>query len=526
MTSDIDDVVVKPKVKRLKREQIPVYTEQELLDFAIKDPTKLQREINDRSLFEFLLWVWPAYSSQPFVANWHIKYLCKQLEKIAYGVGNRQIKKHDLLINISPGTTKTALCSIIFPVWCWTKWYWMRFITCSYSSDLSLESAEYSRDIVKSALFRSVYPELSIKTDKDSKGNFKIVKLVDNVTRNSKKVKAELIGGNRYSTSVGGTLTGFHADIIIWDDPLKPDEAASPKTLKTVNNWIDQTLPTRKTNKAVSAIIGIMQRLNQNDPSGHLLEKKKKKLKHVCLPGEIIHFKQFVKPAKLVKYYTKDGLFDKERMNKDVLEELESDLGQYGYAGQIGQNPAPPGGGLFKVDNFTMTAQLIDRRQIVKSVRYWDKAATTEAGAYTVGVKMHLLANKFFLIEDVKRGQWSSEVRERMIRQTAIADGTNVDIVIEQEGGSGGKESAEGTIRNLAGFRVKAERPMGDKFKRADPFSVQVNNGSVILVVADWNARFKEEYELFPNGTYKDQVDAGSGAFQFLVKKKKAKRVT
>jgi predicted phage terminase large subunit-like protein len=514
--------------KVLKKTPVPQgnsYTEQELLDFATKDPAKLQREINDRSLFEFLQWVWPAYSSQPFVANWHIKYLCKQLEKVAYGVGNREIKKHDLLINISPGTTKTALCSIIFPVWCWTKWYWMRFITCSYSSDLSLESAEYSRDIVKSTLFRSIYPELVIKADKEGKGNFKIVKLVDNVAGNKKR-KAELNGGNRYSTSVGGTLTGFHADIIIWDDPLKPDESASPKQLKTVNNWIDQTLPTRKTNKAVSAIIGIMQRLNQNDPSGHLLEKKKKKLKHVCLPGEIIHFKHLVRPAKLVKKYSKDGLFDKQRMGKDVLEELESDLGQYGYAGQIGQNPAPPGGGLFKVDNFVMTAQLLDRRQIVKSVRYWDKAATIEAGAYTVGVKMHLLKNKFFFIEDVKRGQWSSEVRERMIRQTAIADGTDVDIVIEQEGGSGGKESAEGTIRNLAGFRVKAERPIGDKNTRADRYSVQVNNGSFILVVADWNARFKEEYELFPNGTYKDQVDAGAGAFNYLVKKRIAKRLT
>jgi len=507
-------------------ETLENYNEQQLLDYATTNPTALQREINDRSLFDFLEWVWPAYSSQPFVANWHIKYLCKELEKIAYGVGNRERKKHDLLINISPGTTKTALCSIIFPVWCWTKWYWMRFITCSYSSDLSLESAEYSREIIRSLLFKSVYPELVVKTDKDSKGNFKIVKLVDNVTNNKRKEQKTLIGGNRYSTSVGGTLTGFHADIIIWDDPLKPDEAASQKQLESVNRWIDQTLPTRKTNKAASAIIGIMQRLNQNDPSGHLLEKKKKKIKHVCLPGEIIHFKKFVKPKKLIKRYTEDGLFDVNRMDLDVLEELEADLGQYGYAGQIGQNPAPPGGGMFKVANFNITSQVIDRRQIMKSVRYWDKAATYGGGAFTVGVKMHLMKNKFYLVEDVKRGQWSSEVRERIIRQTAIADGTDVDVVIEQEGGSGGKESAEATIRNLAGFRVKAERPIGDKSKRADPYSVQVNNGSVLLIAAEWNHKYKEEHEMFPNGTYKDQVDGSSGAFNTLVKKKIAKRIT
>lgn len=504
----------------------PTLKEQRLLDYAVKNPTALQREINDRSLFDFLEWIWPAYSAQPFVANWHIKYLCKELEKVAYRVGNREKKKYDLLINISPGTTKTALCSIIFPIWCWTKWYWMKFITASYSSDLALESAEYSRDIVKSSQFREVYPEIVIKADKDSKGNFKIAINKGNVTENNKKVQSQLIGGNRFSTSVGATCTGYHADIFIWDDPINPQQAVSPAQLEKVNHWMDQTVPTRKTSKDNSAIIGIMQRLVQNDPSGHLLEKQKKTIKHICLPGEIVHFKKLVKPKKLLKKYTKDGLFDKHRMSKDVLEELEADLGQYGYAGQIGQNPAPPGGGLFKVANFTMSGQLIDRRQIRKSVRYWDKAGSKESGAYTVGVKMHLLKNKFFLIEDVKRGQWSSEVRERIIKQTAIADGTEIDIVIEQEGGSGGKESAEGTIRNLAGFRVKAERPIGDKFKRADAYSVQVNNGNVILVVADWNAKFKEEYELFPNGTYKDQVDAGTGAFNYLIKKRIAKRIT
>jgi len=514
----MDEVTTIPSRSELK--------EQSLLDFAVSNPSALQREINNRSLFDFLEWVWPAYSAQPFVANWHIKYLCKQLEDVAYRVGNRQPKKHDLLINISPGTTKTALCSIIFPVWCWTKWPWMKFITASYSSDLALESAEYSRDIIKSTRFKSVYPEIVIKADKDSKGNFKIAVNKGNVTNNKRKLQRQEIGGNRFSTSVGATCTGYHADIFIWDDPINPQQAVSPNQLKTVNHWMDQTVPTRKTSKENSVIIGIMQRLHQNDPSGHLLEKQKKNIKHICLPGESIHFKKFIKPKKLLKKYTKDGLFDKHRMGKSVLEELEADLGQYGYAGQIGQNPAPPGGGLFKVANFTVSAQLMDRRQIVKSVRYWDKAGTAGGGAYTVGVKMHLLKNKFFLIEDVKRGQWSTEVRERIIRQTAIVDGTDVDIVIEQEGGSGGKESAEATIRNLAGFRVKAERPIGDKTKRADAYSVQVNNGSFILISADWNTRFKEEHELFPNGTYKDQVDSASGAFNFLVKKRTAKRIT
>ena len=144
----------------------------------LNNPLLIQRELNDRSLYEFLVWAWPELSGQPFVGNWHLAYLCKELEEVAYGVGNRQIKKHDLLINVPPGSTKTILCTIVFPVWCWTKWFWMRFITASYSSVLALESAEYSRDLIRSQLFQELYPELAIKADKDTKSNYKIVKRI------------------------------------------------------------------------------------------------------------------------------------------------------------------------------------------------------------------------------------------------------------------------------------------------------------------------------------------------------------
>ena len=495
-----------------------------VLEKLIKNPKLVQKELNNRSLYQFLRWAWPEISGQPFIDNWHIQYLCKELEEVAYGVGNRQPKKHDLLINVPPGSTKTIICSIIFPVWCWTKWFWIRFITASYSSTLSLESAEYSRDLIKSSRFREVYPELAIKADKDTKGNFKIIK--KNPSKISRFHSGEILGGNRYSTSVGGTLTGFHGDIIIWDDPINPQQAFSDIQLEVANKWIDQTLPTRKTNKAVSVTIGIMQRLHQNDPSGHMLAKQKTNLKHISLPGEIRNYKKFLKPRALKKYYIND-LFDKNRMSWNVLRELETDLGQYGFAGQIGQNPAPAGGGMFKVAHFQYTDQFIHPEEYVRTVRYWDKAGTAGGkGAYTTGVKISLLRNKTFIVEDVKRGRWSSDERERIIKQTAEADGRKVFVVVEQEPGSGGKESAEGTVRNLAGWMVDKDKPTGDKEKRADPLSVQVNNGNIILRTAMWNKAFVDEFELFPNSTFKDQVDATSGGFNYLTRKKTVRRIT
>ena len=495
-----------------------------VVEKLVKNPRLITRELNNRSLHHFLRWAWPEISGQPFVDNWHLRYLCKELEQVAERVGRRQKKEYDLLINIPPGSTKTVLCSIVFPAWCWTKWHWIRFITASYSSQLSLESAEYSRDLIKSQIFKEVYPELDIKSDKDTKGNFKIVKKVP--SRISKYASVEHIGGNRYSTSVGGTLTGFHGDILIWDDALNPQQSLSDILIDMANKWIDETLPTRKTNKAVSVTIGIMQRLREDDPTGHLLKKQKTNLRHICLPGEIRNYRDKLKPPELSKFYV-DDLFDVNRLSWEVLSELQQDLGQYGFAGQIGQSPAPPGGGMFKIEHYQMISEVFPEREYVKTVRYWDKAGTEGGkGAYTAGVKISKLRNGMFIIDDVKRGRWSTNKRERIIKETAFADGAKVDVVVEQEPGSAGKESAQNTIRNLAGFHVEADRPTGNKADRADPFSVQVNNGNVYVRIAEWNKNFKDEFELFPNSQFKDQVDATSGGFNYLIKKKDVRRIT
>jgi len=490
----------------------------EIIEAALADPVRVLREEGVKlSLYQFLELFWDEVSVDEFKGNWHVLKLCQELEVIARRVGSNTPKKHDLIINIPPGTTKTIICSIMFPAWCWAEvGYWMRFITASYSATLALESAEKSRDLIRSDKFQQLYPQLGIKDDKDTKSNFRCTKKDYVHPGHPPRI---LNGGNRYSTSVGGTLTGFHGHILIIDDPLNPQQAASEKELETANRWMEQTLPTRKTNKSVSATILVMQRLHQDDPSGRLLEKKKAKIKHICLPGQIRDYSDFVRPEAMKHHYVND-LLDPIRLGWEVLNELESDLGQYGFAGQIGQNPAPPGGGMFKIDNIIVADTMDVINSIVRSVRYWDKAATADGGAYTAGVKMSILKNGKFLVHNVVRGQWNTDKREAVIKRTAETDGMLTRIGIEQEPGSGGKDSVQASIRNLAGFSVSADRPTGDKIFRADPFSVQVNNGNVIMMAGAWNKAFVDELEMFPNGTYKDQVDAASAAFTMLAGKK------
>lgn len=150
-------------------------------------------------------------------------------------------------------------------------------------------------------------------------------------------------------------------------------------------------------------------------------------------------------------------------------------------------------------------------------VRYWDKAGTQDGGKHSAGVLMGLRPDMRAVIVDVTRGQWSSGNREKVIRQKAEQDGEHVAVWIEQEPGSGGKESAENTVRNLYGFNVHVDRVTGDKVTRAGPLSSQAEAGNVELVRGPWNEAFLVEAQNFDGirGS-SDQIDAASGAYNKL----------
>lgn len=155
---------------------------------------------------------------------------------------------------------------------------------------------------------------------------------------------------------------------------------------------------------------------------------------------------------------------------------------------------------------------------VATRVRYWDKAGTEGGGALTAGVLVSKMTDGRVFIEDAVTGQWGALERETVIKQTAKTDGVMVKVVVEQEPGSGGKESAESTVRNLSGFNVRLDRATGDKYERAGPLSAQTEAGNVYLVEGEWNEGFLRRAHAFaPGGSeLKDDVDAAVGAFNYL----------
>lgn len=478
------------------------------------DEDDVMANIVTESFYEFVKEFWRVIIARKPVWNWHIKYLCNELQYIAELVIAGKPKEYDLAINISPGETKSTIASIMFNPWVWTRMPTAQFITTSYGFILATDLSRRSRDIIMSEKYQRAFPKIKLRHDQNVKTNY-----------------MNTLGGFRVAAGTGGVL-GFHGHFITVDDPINPNEAISEAELKSTNIWMNETLSQRKVNKEMTPTILIMQRLHQDDPTANMIERAREaqreavqsgekdtklKLKHICLPAELT---SKVKPRRLRSRY-KDGLMDVKRLPRTVLNESKALLGQYGYAGQMLQNPIPLGGGMFKTGRIVIDIPPV---KWVDIVRYWDKAGTEGGGAFTVGLKMARGRKgdmPLYWLLDVKRGQWDSNEREKIIRQTAILDGKIVRIGVEQEPGSGGLESAQNTARNLAGFRVALDRPTGDKTLRADPFSVQVNNGNVGMVVAEWNYNLLNELQFFPFSKYKDQTDSASGAFNMLVKGRK-----
>jgi predicted phage terminase large subunit-like protein len=333
------------------------------------------------------------------------------------------------------------------------------------------------------------------------------------------------LGGYRLATSVEGSNTGEGGDGLITDDPNNVMRIESDAERISVIDWWDTVMSTRLSNPKTGFKIIVQQRSHENDLTGHILAKKEESARWelLILPARyegvntIKTSLGFVDPREEMDEPLYPGRFDDKE-----LRVLEDALGSYGSAGQLQQRPAPREGGMFKVGKLNYV-KTFDHHLIVRSVRYWDKAASEQKGsAYTSGVLMHLLRDNSIVVSDAQRGRWSYKEREDIIKQQAQMDahlygGTDaVEIVVEQEPGSGGKESALSTIASLVGYRVFADRPTGDKVVRADPFAAQVEGANVSVILGDWTTDYVRELQLFPNSKYKDQTDASSGAFAWL----------
>jgi predicted phage terminase large subunit-like protein len=461
------------------------------------------------SLSHFVRLFWNVVEKREYVPGWHIEGMCDHLQAVSAG------KILRLLINIPPRHSKSLIVSVLWPIWDWLQHPDRQFLYASYAQGLSTRDAVKARRLFNSPLFQDllyeVHPELVLTGDQNTKTRYE----------NNQN-------GYRLATSVDGALTGEGGDIIVIDDPHNIRQGESETTREACLSWWDEAMSTRLNDMKTGAYVIIMQRVHEHDLSGHILEREPEEWDHLCFPARY-EAKSRVKSSLGFKDpRRREGTpLCPARFGEPELAKLERSLGTYGTAGQLQQRPSPRGGGMMKVAELKVI-QAINRAHIAKSIRYWDKAGSENKGARSAGLLMHeMKEGPFeFVIEDVVKGQWSYAQREKRILQVAEFDKAAthgagakyaVEIWTEQEPGSGGKESAERTIKMLKGYPAFKELPTGDKLTRAQPLSAQVEIGNVAMLMGPWVKDFVDEMEAFgPGAGFKDQVDAASGAFNKL----------
>lgn len=310
-------------------------------------------------------------------------------------------------------------------------------------------------------------------------------------------------GGGIRAVGVGAGITGQGGNLIVIDDPIKNREEANSEVYREkVWDWYTDDLYTRL--EPGGSIILIQTRWHEDDLAGRILAgDDAPNWTVINLPAEAEENDPLGREV--------GTALCPERYDLDALHGIKVVLGNSYYA-LYQQRPVAPEGEMFKRHWFEIVKAT---PQAGKLIRYWDKAGTADGGKMTAGILMRLY-NGIYYVEDCTTARLAAAEREQLIKQTAQLDGDEVTIWSEQEPGSGGKESAEATIKNLAGFKVYADKVTGDKVTRAEPFAAQAMAGNVKIKEGTWNKFYLDCLTSFPFGTYADPVDASSGAFNKL----------
>ena len=364
-----------------------------------------------------------------------------------------------------------------------------RIGSASYSASLSQDHATKSRDCIKSEKFQKLFGDsVVVRKDIDNKGEYQTTDK-----------------GVRRCVSVGATVTGLHFDLGIIDDGISAEQANSEANLKTAVRWINKTFSNRKTDKARSPIIMVMQRLAEGDPSGDWLEKQKqgKKIKHICLPATDEYE---IKPKHLAQHYV-DGLMNPWRTGREVLAEQKVELGE-DYSGQYGQSPIAFGGNIIKKNWFEIIpfdSLGINYGDITNDF-VLDTAMTKKEQNDPSGCLTFFEHNGYLYILDWWDERLEFDPLIDAIENTAANYGDNYsNVYVEPK--ANGLSVVQHLENNTDLLVVEYKMLDGDKIARTKVITRYLRAGKVKLIKASWNSNFLHLLSLFPRGKHDEAVD-------------------
>lgn len=462
-----------------------------------------QASAHGLTLEDFVREAWSILEPvSPLVWNWHLSLICDYLTLIRdKKFRNLGQELEGIIFNVPPRTMKSLLISVFFPIWVWTTDPSRRFMFVSYSEKLSTQHSVFRRSVIESDWYQKYWGSVfSFSRDQNVKSHYE----------NSKR-------GTMFSTGMQATATGMGGDVLIFDDPLSPDQAISQVEREAVNLRFDTTFRSRINDPATGVKIIIMQRLHELDLTGHVLARESHRWRHLSLPAIAEKDEDMKSPLHgPVKTLHAGDLLWPARLPQSFLDSQRVGMGSWAFTGQYQQSPAPLDGGIIKRQWVRFYRQLPEHFEFM--VQSWD--CTFSGGSdndFVAGQVWARSGGKYFMLpyrtyERLDFGPTMAAIK------TCHAKFPQAHAVLIEDKANGPAIISE-LQKEIA--VVVAINPEGGKIARAQATAPLWEAGSIELpdpqvFGIDWIEDYLHNICAFPKAAHDDDMDATSQALIYM----------
>jgi predicted phage terminase large subunit-like protein len=445
---------------------------------------------------DFIKGAWHVVEpATPYIHGWHLDAISEHLTAISRG------EIRNLIINIPPRYMKSLSVCVFWPCWEWTEHPALRWLFSSYSDRLATRDSLKCRRLIQSPWYQERWGRVFRLTgDQNEKTRFE----------NDKT-------GYRLATGVGGAATGEGGDRLVVDDPIKAKDADSDLVRESANIWWDETMSTRGNDPKTVAKVIVMQRLHEDDPTGHVLSKMREggeHYEHLCLPAEY-EPRVYASGIGWADPRTEDGqLLWPERFDQEAIATLKKNLGSYGAAGQLQQRPAPRGGGMLKRGWWKYYK--VRPTHFDEVADSWDMTFKDAKGTdFVAGHKWGRAGADAYLLERIHDRMDFPAALQAVQNLAAMSPYAPAKLVEDKANGPAVIAVLTHKVPGLI-----AVEPDGSKVARAAAVSPYIEAGNVYLPdpeIAPWVEEVVGECASFPLGAHDDDVDAMSQALRRLL---------
>ena len=480
--------------------------EENYLDPFIQLKGLLSNKIQQESKKDFLTFVRMMAPSivSDFRMGKHIEVISNKLKDLEEG----KIKR--LMVFLPPRSSKSVICSKLFPAWYIGRNPQHEILTVSHSDQLSSDFGRSVRDVVNTEEFGKVFSGVQLRSDVRAAGKWKTNQ-----------------GGTYYAAGVRSQIAGRGAHIAILDDVMSEEDSYSEAGRKYIKEWYPAGLRTRIMPNG--AIVIINTRFHYDDLCGWLLKQQDEMSEYKTTPWEVIKIPAWLdEDAADLLELPVGGSYFPEWKPDHILQidenEIKASNGARYWNSLYMQDPTPEEGGLIKkkwlqywTDPEPPPCDFI--------IQTYDTAFSTRTTAdYSVIQTWGIFymydqneqgyeeyAPQLILLGNIK-GRFEYPELRKMAQK--LYNEHRPDVCMIEK-----KASGQSLIQDMrrGGLPVMEYNPDRDKVARVYAASPIMEAGRLWIPKGKkWSDDLVEELIRFPNAAHDDQVDALTMAIHYM----------